>query len=208
MIIISHRGFWDSIDEKNTEKAFNRSFKFGFGTETDVRDCAGKLVISHDMPLGGEMSLSHYISLFADNDLLIALNIKSDGMSDLISQKMSKYNKKKWFVFDMSIPDMKAHIDCGNPVFSRMSEVESQPIWLDYSEGVWLDSFEYEWYDLNLIKDLISKGKRVCIVSSELHGREYTDLWNMLLPLAGEENLILCTDHPKKADFFFKTGGI
>ena len=203
MIIISHRGIWNSKSEKNTETSFQNSIQSGFGVETDVRDCAGSLVISHDMPLGGEMSLHEFVSSFLDSNLLIALNVKSDGMSELLCEQMRGYSKSKWFVFDMSIPDMKMHIDSGNPVFTRMSEVERQPAWLDISQGVWLDSFEHEWYDLPLIKGLLKSGKRVCIVSSELHGRECANLWSLLLPLKNENNLILCTDYPKKADLYF-----
>jgi nucleoside-diphosphate-sugar epimerase len=49
MNIISHRGFWLKDEEKNTIQAFERSFEFGFGTETDIRDYKGELVISYDM---------------------------------------------------------------------------------------------------------------------------------------------------------------
>ena len=50
MIILSHRGYWKSEKERNQEVAFHRSFDLGYGTETDIRDIQGKLVISHDMP--------------------------------------------------------------------------------------------------------------------------------------------------------------
>ncbi len=50
MQVISHRGYWKSAAEKNTTTAFARSFALGYGTETDVRDLNGELVISHDMP--------------------------------------------------------------------------------------------------------------------------------------------------------------
>lgn len=48
MIILSHRGYWLKESEKNSIAAFKRSFSMGFGTETDVRDRDGQLVISHD----------------------------------------------------------------------------------------------------------------------------------------------------------------
>ena len=50
MEILSHRGYWKTVTEKNTIIAFKRSFNLGFGTETDIRDLNGNLVISHDMP--------------------------------------------------------------------------------------------------------------------------------------------------------------
>ena len=37
LIILSHRGYWLQTEEKNSRKAFERSFFMGFGTETDIR---------------------------------------------------------------------------------------------------------------------------------------------------------------------------
>ena len=204
MIIISHRGYWHEVAEKNTEPAFRRSFELDFGTETDVRDCMGELVISHDMPRGGEMTLNLFLSLVGKDEKLLAINIKADGLAKLLCEKMADYNRANWFVFDMSIPDMRDHLAVGNPVFTRMSEVEQEPVWFDRIDGVWLDSFEDEWFDSALIKDLIDKGKRVCVVSPELHRRDHTHLWSKLLPLARKDRLILCTDIPEHAHEFFK----
>ena len=49
MIILSHRGYWKDVNEKNQQVSFERSFSLGFGTETDIRDYKGELVISHDI---------------------------------------------------------------------------------------------------------------------------------------------------------------
>ena len=204
MKIISHRGFWHTPSEKNTETAFYRSFALDFGTETDVRDCMGELVISHDMPRGEEMTLTTLLALMGKDQQLLAINIKADGLAKLLCKTMSDYHRANWFVFDMSIPDTRDHLAVGNPVFTRMSEVEQNPVWFDRVEGVWLDSFDNEWFDLALISGLLNQGKRVCVVSSELHGREYTSLWTKLLPLATADRLILCTDFPVKAKEFFE----
>ena len=59
MIILSHRGYWKSEEERNQEVAFHHSFDLGYGTETDIRDIQGKLVISHDMPQGNEIGRAH-----------------------------------------------------------------------------------------------------------------------------------------------------
>ena len=63
MQILSHRGFWKNLSERNTKVAFERSFNAGFGTETDLRDICGKIVISHDMPQGGEISFEELLQL-------------------------------------------------------------------------------------------------------------------------------------------------
>lgn len=203
MKIISHRGYWREVSEKNTETAFRQSFELAFGTETDVRDCLGELVISHDIPRGGEMSLHFFLSLVGKDEKLLALNIKADGLAGSLCEAMRDYNRAHWFVFDMSIPDMRAHLEMGNPVFARMSEVEKAPAWFDRVDGVWLDSFEDDWFDMALIKNLIDNGKRVCVVSPELHGRDHTNLWRKLQLLEKEDRLILCTDLPEIARNYF-----
>ncbi len=203
MIILSHRGYWNTPEEKNTEIAFCRSFSLDFGTETDVRDCIGKLVISHDMPSGMEMTFQEFLDLARNPKLPLAINVKSDGLANYIKLAMASYDRSSWFVFDMSIPDMLAHLKAGNPVFARMSEIEKVPACFDQIEGVWLDSFDGEWFDCNLINSLLEQRKKVCVVSSELHGRDPSNLWAMLSPLAQEERLILCTDQPERARNFF-----
>ena len=89
------------------------------------------------------------------------------------------------------------------PTFTRLSDVEQTPIWLEHSCGVWLDSFYNDWYDLETINKLLVTGKQVCIVSPELHNRDYSLVWNMLYSLKESSGLMLCTDFPEKAQSFF-----
>ena len=199
MKVLSHRGYWIEPAEKNTATAFKRSFDLGFGTETDVRDCAGRLLISHDMPAGHEMSLSAFASTAGVRELPLALNVKADGLADSLAREMLAARVVDWFVFDMAIPDMRAHLKIGNPVFTRMSEVEREPAWLEEARGVWLDGFDGIWFDSEQVRSLLRRGKRVCVVSPELHGRDQHALWSMLLPLASEHGLMLCTDKPEEA---------
>ena len=81
MRIISHRGYWKTPSEKNTINAFQRSFDLGFGTETDIRDLAGEIVVSHDLPKGDEIRLEKFLALVSSyenaHSLTLALNIKS-----------------------------------------------------------------------------------------------------------------------------------
>lgn len=205
MKIISHRGYWKTPAEKNTDLAFRRSFDLGFGTETDVRDALGELVISHDMPQGGEITLESFLSLPNCSTLPLAMNIKADGLARPLQKAMAKANVKDWFVFDMSVPDTRGHLEVGNPVFVRMSEVERQPPWIDLAAGIWLDSFGAEWYSADDLRNWLDKW-RVCVVSSELHGRIQLGLWEQILSVKDSENLILCTDLPEDAaNYFGKT---
>ncbi|WP_410211950.1 phosphodiesterase [Aquirhabdus sp.] len=204
MIVLSHRGYWLEPSEKNKTIAFTRSFDLMFGTETDVRDCGGKLVISHDMPSGQEMSLTDFLALVGQNDLPLALNIKADGLVHALKEIMQSANISNWFVFDMSIPDMRSYMQANVPVFVRMSDVEREPAWLDQVQGIWLDNFsDKPWYEAGFIENLLNSGKRVCIVSPELHGQSIEPLWNLLLPISQYPNLMICTDYPERARQYF-----
>jgi len=205
MNIISHRGYWSTISEKNSASAFMKSFSLKFGTETDVRDHLGELVISHDMPLGNEVRFIDFLEMASTigKDLPLAINIKADGLATKILTYLNKYRNLNIFVFDMSVPDMRSYFNLGIPVFTRLSEVEREPVWLYKSAGVWLDGFESEWYTTDTISDLLNTGKQVCVVSPELHCRDFQSCWNLLKPISQEKDLLLCTDFPEVATNFF-----
>ena len=206
MKILSHRGYWKTVKEKNTPAAFQRSFSMEFGTETDIRDFNQKLVISHDIATGMEMDLDSLLKL-ADSSklpLTLALNIKADGLAPVLHQTLKNYPGLDCFVFDMSIPDMRGYFNYGIPVFTRMSEIEQTPAWINRAEGVWLDSFESEWFDASVIQNLLQQDKRVCIVSPELHQRNYLPLWESIKHLSNEPHLMLCTDNPEQASQYFQ----
>ena len=204
MQIISHRGYWLERPERNLKVAFDRSFDLGFGTETDVRDVAGRLVISHDMPSGEEMSLDDLLRIMAGRNLPLAMNIKADGLCEPLKATFEAHGHSNWFVFDMAVPDMRSYLVSGVCTYTRLSEVEPVPAWLNEAYGIWLDSFGREWYSRAQLAELLAGGKQVCVVSSELHGREQLPLWQLLAEFQGAANLTLCTDLPESARSFFK----
>jgi glycerophosphoryl diester phosphodiesterase len=204
VIVLSHRGYWLDPTEKNSTTAFRRSFDLGFGLETDVRDCRGELVISHDMPGGQELKLDEFLAILRDRPLPLAVNIKADGLASKLASAMQRHAVADWFVFDMAVPDMLAYFNAQVPVFTRMSEVEPQPILLEKSSGIWLDSFYSDWFSGHHVDELLDTGKRICIVSPELHGRCHESLWELLLPLRDHPRIMLCTDLPEKARGYFK----
>lgn len=204
MNIISHRGYWKTIEEKNTKIAFERSFQLGFGTETDIRDRGGQLVIAHDMAKDTDMTLHAFLEIYGQCGLPLAINIKADGLAAKLRETLQVYKVTNYFVFDCAVPDLREHIRVGNTAYARLSDVEPAPAWLDRVQGIWLDAFETDWYQESDILAMIKLGKRVCIVSPELHGRDPADAWKRLRPLADEPQLTLCTDHPEKAKEYFK----
>lgn len=210
MKVLSHRGFWNEAIEQNSKEAFLNSFCQGFGTETDVRDLGGELVISHDMPNGRELKLKSFLELiesYQTSNLTLAINIKADGLAEKLHIELSHFTNIDFFVFDMSIPDMRAYFEAGLPVFTRMSEVEHNPVWLEKSSGIWLDLFDNDWYDSNLVGDLLLSGKRVCIVSPELHGRNHISHWEKIFIFKDHPKLMICTDFPLEAKNYFNGRG-
>lgn len=209
MKIISHRGFWIEEKEKNSINAFEKSFHMGFGIETDVRDYCGKLVISHDMATNSSMLFEDFLRLYnkyKSEEVVLAINIKADGLQNELISILSKYNVSNYFLFDMSIPEMIVYSRTELNFFTRQSEHESNIIMYEESKGVWLDCFKNIWYSNNIIKEHLNNGKNVCIVSAELHKRDNKQQWEQIKELLQEvdgNRLMLCTDYPSKAKEYF-----
>ena len=205
MIILSHRGYWKELSERNQRVAFERSFNMGFGTETDLRDSMGKIVISHDMPTGDEITFEEVLQIMDGRNLPLALNIKADGQAEIIIELLKKYKHTNYFAFDMSIPDMLIQIRRGIRVFTGLSDILPTPVMMDEVDGIWLDCFNGDWYGPEILDDLINKGKFVCIVSADLHKRETKTQWEIIkgCKTIGDNRLMLCTDYPEKAKEYF-----
>jgi len=209
--IISHRGFWKETNQQNTLASFAQSFQSGFGVETDIRDYDGMLVISHDIPKKENklIRLDRFFELYKQSDceVPLALNIKSDGLSLLLKEQLTKYEIQNYFVFDMSVPDMLNYLKCSLNCYTRQSEIEITPALYNDSIGVWLDEFYSDWITEDLIIKHIQNKKRVCIVSPELHGRSYAEEWKKYKSIFQRNfsiDITICTDYPAKARKFFE----
>ncbi len=215
MLILSHRGYWQTAAEKNTEVAFHRSFGLGFGTETDVRDALGELVISHDPPVGGEMKFSDFLEIYNEykqqqnQPLPLALNVKADGLQSRLKPLLEQYQITDYFMFDMSVPDAKLYVEQAFKVFTRHSELETTPSLYEASAGVWLDCFYGDWIDNNVLESHVNQHKQVCLVSPDLHKRSYQEFWQNLKAMPVVTNpktshqVMLCTDFPEAAKLLF-----
>ena len=208
MQILAHRGSWRSKKEKNSFQAIARAAKMGFGVETDVRDSAGKLVIAHDPGSTRKPGAEKIFELFAGNtkDQTLAINVKADGLQDLVQRLARRHKVRKYFVFDASIPELIEYRARKIPFFTRQSEFEPWPVLWEHAAGIWLDSFKSDWFTANIIGEHLKAGKDVCVVSPELHGRGHASLWRILKQprlRRYRQKLFLCTDFPDKAQRYF-----
>lgn len=207
MQFLAHRGLWRAPPEKNTQAAFLRAWEGGYGIETDVRDLVGTTVISHDPPDSTAMALKDFLLARATHGpkTPLALNIKADGLAVDVQRLITLAGTSNFFVFDMSVPDTLHYLRAGMPVFVRLSEYEPQSSLLARAAGVWLDAFETDWWEADILRDLTAHGKRVAIVSPELHRRPHEEVWRKIMDVdaAMKESLLLCTDFPDEAARFF-----
>lgn len=208
MIILSHRGYWHELCEKNRVIAFERSFSLNFGTETDIRDYKGELVISHDMADESSVKVKDFFEIYNKYDisLPLALNVKADGLQVKLKELLENYKIENYFVFDMSVPDGLGYLKQNMKVFSRESEYEIIPSFYDDACGIWLDEFQGHWIDKETIEKHVNNNKQICIVSPDLHRREYKQEWQHYKEIEKEldiNNLIICTDYPEIAKEFF-----
>lgn len=200
--ILSHRGLWASAEHRNSLTAIEASFELGFGVETDVRDCRGELLVSHDPPAGGELAFARLLE--ARNRARsgpLALNIKADGLQAPIAAALAAAGDPEYFVFDMSIPDTVGYRRAGLRYFTRQSEYEPEPALYDAAGGVWLDCFEGAWFERELIAGHLEASKQVCVVSPELHGRDHRADWEGWSgwDVFSSSDVLLCTDLPVQA---------
>jgi glycerophosphoryl diester phosphodiesterase len=209
MQILAHRGWWLKPGEKNSVDALIRAVEGGFGVETDLRDHRGRLVIAHDPPTDASppfRPLLDRIAACAGHQPTLALNIKADGLQSLVTATLNGDPDWPGWVFDMSVPETVHYLQGPIAVFVRQSEYEPEPVFYDRADGVWLDAFGSNWYDAQLIRFHLACGKKVALVSPELHGRPHRPLWTLIRELEGRDgwgNLYLCTDRPQEARRFF-----
>ncbi len=211
MKILAHRGCWNTEIKSNSPQAIRSALERGFGFESDLRDYSGKLVISHDIACElcqKAEEVFQWLEEFNDQHCF-AINIKADGMKDLLAEGLERHRIKNYFTFDMSVPQMVEFHQRGLTYFARQSEVEPVPIMYENAAGVWIDGFfDDEWITAELLEQHIVSGKAVCVVSPELHKRPHLDFWMRLLRFnINFDEVMLCTDYPLEAANFF-TGKI
>lgn len=213
MKILSHRGAWKTQAEHNSRSALKRALGAGWGIECDIRDCIGAIVVSHDPPAVAEhgcLALDELLKLAAATSgrAPLALNVKSDGLVGALAALRVHFPALDAFFFDMSVPEQRRYLAAGLPVFTRHSDLEATPVLYAQAAGVWLDELERPWVSAAVVEAHLAAGKRVCLVSPELHGREYLAAWDQYrrverLQVASSPELLLCTDLPDHAAEFF-----
>lgn len=202
-MVLCHRGIWSSVLEQNSQNSFKLAALQGMGIELDIRDYRAELVVSHNVPLGNEPKLAEVLAELVELNYqgYLALNVKSDGLLDLI-QKDKNLNQIQHFFFDMAAPEAVQYRSRGLACATRLSEVEEtrESPRVEAEPGIyWLDSFFGDWW-LNMEwDDFFPRGAKVFVVSPELHGRDHNPAWEKVLTWIQEgKDVGVCTDYPQE----------
>jgi hypothetical protein len=206
MNFLAHRGLWNAQVKGNSLQALQGALKAGFGVETDVRDFDGKLVLSHDPAKRYSLSLDDFLDAAEDinSSAVLALNVKADGLHQLLLESLSKHDLPNAFFFDMSFPTQYVFSKTFKPrnIATRQSEFEREPVLYASCGWIWIDCLTREWITKGEIKRHLKNGKKLCFVSPELHKRDQKPFWRFLREIDGP-NLFLCTDLTVQAKGFF-----
>ena len=161
MIKIQHRV--NSLKKlKNTDH--------NFGVEVDVRSINKKLILNHE-PFQKATSLDTFLKKF--NHKFLILNVKEEGIENLILNYVKKNRIKNYFLLDVTVPKIFQFIKNKkkNNLCLRISKFEklNQLNFFNKKiEWIWVDTFDNK-IPLN-INDLegYSKKFKLCLVSPEL----------------------------------------
>ncbi|ARJ66601.1 hypothetical protein WV31_13445 [Magnetospirillum sp. ME-1] len=204
--ILAHRGAWTEKAEQNRPDRLLAALRGGFGIETDLRDRAGGVVISHDMPGADAPSLDQvwgdWLDL-ASPERVLALNVKADGLAEIMAPLVAG-RARDYFFFDMSVPDMRHYLRLGLTTFTRHSDAEPSPAYYAASAGVWLDELDREWIDAATIQAHLDAGKLVALVSGELHRRDHSPIWDLARRFRHDDRVMVCTDLPAQLQEFLR----
>jgi hypothetical protein len=136
LILLAHRA-----------QAVNEPIPGRHGVEIDVRDHLGFPVMAHDLPTQSPESLYGWFSRDLDEQgvrPIYAINIKADGLEDLIVYLTKFYPQvaDRIFVFDMSYPSLVRFRERGVPFAERISEEEG---FTGQTPLIWMD--RWNWTD-------------------------------------------------------------
>ena len=220
--ILAHRANLDgpAPQAENSLGLVSRALALGFGLETDLRRGDGqRFYINHDAaPVTPTNALEAFTPIFARHPVaLLAINVKELGYeAELVRLQASGFFGTAGFYFDFELLEpatpgqsqrkirafahgartrLAARISDRCESLEQCLSIPAQSVWADEFDGAWL-TFEH-------IQALRSAGRRVIVVSPELHGRGKADRLRRWADFKKWSVDGICTDFSIDADKFF-----
>ena len=162
MNFISHRrNTIDQLKKTNTK----------YGIEVDIRSFGDDLIIHHDPFSIGEKFID-WIKEYKHGTLI--LNVKEEGLEDLLLKYMKKFDITDFFFLDQSFPFLIKTTKIGESRsalrISEFESIETAILLANKVDWVWVDCFSKFPLSFNDFETLKACGYKICIVSPELQG--------------------------------------
>lgn len=174
---------------------------FKYGVEVDLHFNSSNVFVGHD-PFDLTLTFSEFLSHYQHQ--IIAVNIKEEGIEDMVINCLNQNSVSNFFLFDLSFPSLMRLIKKGEKrIALRVSDFEDIRMIDSFARKVdwlWIDIFENSNF---LREESWSKWKdfRKCLVSPELHvERDKVSSENIFRDVSGYKNRIeaICTKSPNR----------
>ena len=180
MIIITHRTNSLNQLKLNPPK---------YGCEIDIRNHNKDLILVHDPFDTNGLKIEDWIKHYQHK--FIIFNVKEEGLETKLLKILKRYNIKKYFILDESIPYIYKYAKTGFTNFAlRVSEFESYKTAIlinrelarnNRIKWIWLDTFSSNPIDKRVYNQLIKANFKICFVSPELHQINNKKIWKELI---------------------------
>lgn len=207
LVIVAHRGRWDSGHAQNSIAAHLSAGEAGWGTEVDIRDSRDHIDLRHD-PFDGSSggSFCKLVERWSDARYVtpMAVNLKACGLMERASEKLRSNGIQHYF-FDLPGPEMVIAQRTGLPFLIRRSPYERGRDFEDHAAGTVWDSFGSDGFWGEKL-DLWPQ-KFNLVISDEIHGLDPQKQWRVLREWVRnrpQDEVHLCTDRPLAAQEYFR----
>jgi hypothetical protein len=173
------------------------------GVEIDLRSDQNGIYLSHDPFIKGENFEEWLVNY--DHHLLV-LNVKEDGLEEIILELLRKYSIDNYFFLDQPFPTQYKCSRNQIKLAYRFSDFEQPSINNIFDNmWIWVDSFSGTWDHLEAAAKLAKSNQmEICIVSPELQGRsDSSEILEIvrLIKKIGIVRASVCTKTPGNWDF-------
>jgi hypothetical protein len=141
-----------------------------FGAEVDIRSFNKKLILNHE-PFKKAVLLNSYLKKF--NHKFLILNVKEEGIENIILNYVKKFKINNYFLLDVTIPKIFQFIKTKKKSniclrISKFENLSNLNFFHKKINWVWVDTFDNK-IPLNF-KEIkyYSKRFKLCLVSPEL----------------------------------------
>ena len=168
-----------------------------YGVEVDIRIDRNEIILNHEQFENG-VSFEKFLKHF--NHSFLIINMKCDGVEEIITKKLKENSIKNFFFLDCSIPRTVNLIkrDCNNIAirYSKYEPVEFVMKFKNQVQWVWVDcfdKFELSKKDYDAIKEHF----KICLVSPELQEHSIEMIYEFKKQSVNMEFDAICTKTPE-----------